>query len=74
MKAMSKAQVARHAGVTVKTLMNWCSPYREELEALGMHPKTRVLPPSVVKWMVDRFSIDIESPSIDIGSPSIDIE
>ena len=28
MKAMTKQQLAQCAGVTVRTLFNWCRPYR----------------------------------------------
>ena len=37
MKAMTRQQIACYAGVTVKTLSNWCRPYRQELEALLGH-------------------------------------
>ena len=32
---MSKQQLAEAAGVSVKVLMNWCRPYREEFEKMG---------------------------------------
>lgn len=38
MKAMSKQQLADAAGVSVTTLMNWCRPFRKELEAMGLLP------------------------------------
>ena len=60
MKAMSKQQLADAAGVTVTTLMNWCRPYQKELEAMGMRPNSKVLPPRVVKYLVDLFCIDVE--------------
>lgn len=59
MKAMSKQQLADHAGVTVTTLMNWCRPYRKELAALGMKPHSKVLPPKIVQFIADTFCIDI---------------
>ena len=59
MKAMSKQQLADRAGVSVGTLMNWCRPYRKELEAVGMKRNMRVLPPKVVKWIAEQFCIDI---------------
>lgn len=31
MKAMTKQQLADCARVSVRTLMNWCRPYRKEL-------------------------------------------
>ena len=57
MKAMSKSELAQCAGVTVRTLFNWCRPYRKELARLGLKPGMRVLPPHIVKWIADRFRI-----------------
>lgn len=60
MKAMTRQQIAYHAGVTVRTLRNWCKPYRKELEAQGLRPGMIVLPPNIVGWICDKFCIDIE--------------
>ena len=60
MKAMSKQQLADAAGVTVKVLMSWCRPYRRKLEAMGVKPKDRVLSPKVVKFISEKFCIDVE--------------
>jgi|GEM_PF-930591 hypothetical protein len=59
MKAMTKQQIADCAGVSVRTLLNWCKPYRQELARMGMTPGMRVLPPNIVKWMAERFCIDV---------------
>lgn len=59
MKAMSKHQLADAAGVTTKTLMSWCEPYMRELEVLGMQPNMKVLPPHIVRFIADKFCIDI---------------
>ena len=59
MKAMSKQQLADLAGVTVKTLMNWCQPYMNELVAMGLRRKTKVLPPNIVIFLAEKFCIDI---------------
>ena len=61
MRAMSKQQLADRAGVSVGTLRNWLKPYREELERMGMTPNMRVLPPHIVRWIVEQFCIDIEA-------------
>ena len=58
---MTKQQLAQCAGVTVRTLSNWCSPHREELARMGYKPGMRVLPPHIVKWIADRFCIDLEA-------------
>ena len=60
MKAMSKQQIATCAGVSVRTLLNWCKPYQKELAQMGMTPGMRVLPPNIVKWIAERFCIDID--------------
>jgi hypothetical protein len=59
MKAMTKQQLADCAGVSVRTLMNWCEPFRSELERMGMKPSSRVLPPHVVKYLSELFCIDV---------------
>ena len=60
MKAMTRQQLAYYAGVSVRTLSNWCRPYREELEKLGLKSYMIVLPPRVVQWICDKFCIDVE--------------
>ena len=60
MKAMSKSELADAAGVSVKVMMNWCKPYRKEFEAMGLKPKDRVLPPKIVKFIAEKFCIDID--------------
>jgi DNA-binding XRE family transcriptional regulator len=59
MKAMSKQELADAAGVTVKTLMNWCRPYREELAVMGLKPTAKKLPPHVVAYLSEIFCIDV---------------
>ena len=58
-KAMTKQQLATSAGVTVRTLMNWCRPYRQELQQMGMLPNQRRLPPHIVKFLSEKFCIDL---------------
>ena len=59
MKSMTRQQIAHRAGVSVKTLTNWCRPFRQELEALGLRPGMIVRPPVIVKWISDKFCIDL---------------
>ena len=59
MKAMSKQQLADAAGVSVNTLMNWCRPYRQQLTEMGMLPNAKVLPPHIVKFISEKFCIDV---------------
>ena len=49
MKAMSKQQLADCAGVSVNT----------ELEQMGLSPNDKVLPPNIVKFLVEKFCIDL---------------
>ncbi len=60
MKAMSKSELADRAGVSVNTLMNWCRPFREELAQMGMLPNAKVLPPHIVKFITNKFCIDVD--------------
>ncbi len=60
MKAMSKQQLADAAGVSVKVLMSWCRPHRKEFEAMGLKPKDRVLSPRIVKFIAEKFCIDVD--------------
>ena len=59
MKAMTKQQLADCAGVSVKTLMNWCKPFRQELAAMGLKPTSKVLPPHIIKYLSEIFCIDL---------------
>ena len=56
---MTKQQLADRAGVTTKTLMSWCEPFQKELEAMGMQPHMKVLPPHIVQFIADRLCIDM---------------
>ena len=60
MKAMLKSELAAKAGVSRTTLKNWCKPYQKELEAMGLGPNAKVLPPNVVQFIVNTFCITIE--------------
>ena len=59
MKSMSKSELALAAGISLSTLARWMKPYRQELEALGLRPGMRVLPPRVVKYLSDLYCIDV---------------
>ena len=56
---MSKSELADRAGVSVQTLMNWCRPFRQELEAMGMQPYMKLLPPHIVRFITEKFAIDV---------------
>jgi len=40
--------------------MNWCKPFRKDLEAMGMTPGMRVLPPRIVMFIAEKLCIDVE--------------
>ena len=56
---MKKQEMADAAGVSVKTLMSWCRPFREELEQMGLKPRAKKLPPYVVAYLAEKFCIDL---------------
>lgn len=60
MKALSKQKLADKAGVSLNTLNKWCKPLEKELQAMGLQPGARVLPPNVVKFIADTFCIDVK--------------
>ena len=59
MIAMTKAQLAMAAGVSVKTLQRWRSRHSEELAMLGVRPRDKLLPPVAVKYVAEQFGIDL---------------
>ena len=59
MKAMTKQQLADAAGVSLRTLHRWCLPYRRELEQMGWKPKDILLSPRIVKYLSEKFCIDV---------------
>ncbi|MDE5783171.1 MAG: hypothetical protein K2H97_02460 [Prevotella sp.] len=59
MKAMTKQQLADHAGVSVKTLSKWCRPYQDELRTMGFRPHMKALPPNIVAYLSEKLCIDL---------------
>ena len=55
MKAMLKSELAREAGVSVRTFNRWCKPYHKELVKMGSRMK--LLPPKIVAYLTDKFCI-----------------
>ena len=56
-KAMLKSELADSAGVSLRTLNNWCKPYRRELIKMGWKPKMKLLPPHIVEFLTEKFCI-----------------
>lgn len=59
MKAMSKQQLAGKAGVSLNTLNKWMKPMEKELNAMGLQPHARMLPPNIVLFIADKYCIDV---------------
>ena len=62
MRAITKKQLARKAGVSMRTLRRWLSdPYiREQLEPLKLKPQQQLLPPRAVQIITDHYAIEID--------------
>jgi hypothetical protein len=60
MKAMNKKQLADIEGISVRTLMRWCEPFRQELTVMGLKPRAKKLPPHIVEFLSEKFCIDVE--------------
>ena len=60
MKSMSKAELARAAGVSRKTLMRWLKePYMQaQLANFALRPKQHKLPGKLVKIICEHYVID----------------
>jgi len=58
-KAMYKSELAEMAGVSSRTFRRWLQRHRGALEAMGVSPKTQLLPPVAVKYVCEMFCIDI---------------
>ena len=59
MKSYTKAQLADAAGVSPETLRRWLKTDRAFLETNGIRPTTKLFPPKVVKYLCDKYAIDL---------------
>ena len=60
MKAYSKIELARAAGVSGETFRRWLRSDKAMLEEHHVGPKTKILPPKVVRYLCEKYDIDIE--------------
>jgi len=62
MKAMTKSQLARKAGVSEQTLRVWLrDPYiRQLLAPLKLKKQQILLPPAAVQILVNHYAIEID--------------
>ena len=59
MKSYTKAQLADAAGVSPETFRRWLISDRVFLEANGVRPTTKLFPPKVVKYLYEKYCIEI---------------
>ena len=59
MKAMYKSELAELAGVSTRTFRRYLQTRRAILDAMGVSPRTRKLPPKVVRYICEDYCIDI---------------
>lgn len=58
MKAYSKIELARAAGVSGETFRRWLRTDRAFMEKHHITPRTKILPPKVVKYLCDKYCIE----------------
>lgn len=59
MKAMLKSELAAAAGVSTDTFRRWLHSDIDYLRAQGISPKTKVLPPQVVRYLCEKYDIEV---------------
>ena len=59
MKSYTKAHLADAAGVSPETFRRWLRSDRTFLEANGILPTTKLFPPKVVKYLCEKYAIDL---------------
>lgn len=59
MKSYTKAQLADAAGVSPETFRRWLKTDRAFLEANSIRSTTKLFPPKVVKYLCDKYAIDL---------------
>lgn len=59
MKSRTKIELARAAGVSPETFRRWLKSDRAFLEANNIQPTTKLLPPKVVKYLCEKYAIDL---------------
>ena len=60
-KAQYKNELAAAAGVSMRTFRRWLHAEHRALCALGYNPKDKLLPPSVVKYLCEKYVITFEN-------------
>lgn len=60
MKAMCKYELAEAAGVSPETFRRWLKTDKAFFEANNISPSAKILPPKVVKYLCDKYCIDVD--------------
>ncbi len=58
-KFISKKQLAKLAGVSDRTFSRYLQTRRHILDAMGVLPNARLLPPQAVKYVCEDYCIDL---------------
>ena len=59
-KAKYKNELARAAGVSLDTFRRWLKSDNSVLEEMGITPRQQLLPPIAVRYLCEKYDIDIE--------------
>ena len=59
MKAMLKSELAAAAGVSRGTFRRWLQSDAEYMREQGVKPTRKMLPPKVVKYLIDKYCIEL---------------
>ncbi len=60
MKSHTKIELARAAGVCPDTFRRWLKTDRAFLEANGITRTTKLFPPKVVKYICEKYCIELK--------------
>jgi hypothetical protein len=58
-KSRTKTELSRAAGVSTETFRRWLQSDQEFLHAHGVGPKSKILPPKVVRYLCDKYAIEL---------------
>ena len=59
MRSYTKSELSRAAGVSPETFRRWLRSDRAFLEANGIRSTTKLFPPKVVKYLCEKYCIEI---------------
>ena len=59
MRSCTKSELSRAAGVSPETFRRWLKSDRAFLEANGIRSTTKLFPPKVVKYLCEKYCIEI---------------